>query len=47
MVKLPKPLFDNMKMMCVFTNKNMTQFIHASIQNQIDALKKTVRQNDS
>lgn len=42
MVKLPKSVYDSMKMMCVLSNKNMTQFVHIAIQRQIDELKKTM-----
>ena len=46
MVKLPKPLYDSMKLMCILTNKNMTQFIHASIKNQIDVLKREINETN-
>ena len=43
MVKIPKTLHDSMKMMCILTNKNMTQFVWIAIQNQINELKKTIK----
>ncbi len=43
MVKIPKTLHDSMKMMCILTNKNMTEFIRAAIQLQINELKKTIK----
>lgn len=45
MIKIPKTLHDSMKIMCVLTNKNATQFIHIAIQNQINELKKTVKED--
>jgi len=45
MVKIPKSLHDSMKMMCVLTHKNMTEFVRAAIQNQINELKKTIKRD--
>lgn len=45
MVKLPKKLYDSMKLMCVLTEKNMTQFISISIRNQIENLKKDMHKD--
>jgi len=43
MVKMPKSLHDSMRRMCILTNKNMTEFIRMSVQNQINELKKTIQ----
>ena len=42
MVKIPKSLHDSMRRMCIITDRNMTQFIRASIESKILELKKQI-----